>query len=185
MSGVLLGVLSTLGVVAALLLARRLVFWRMRHWRGHHGSRGGCRRAGWHGGGHGGWRGRGSRGFGFGAVLGNDGVGRAAGEVLKRKLDISEEQEPIVDHAWIDARTALREVSEELDATRATIAGALRGEAVDEAALAAAFARQDDAVARARRALVSAVKQVHAVLTPEQRERAASFVGRAEPGAAG
>lgn len=129
------------------------------------------RRCAWRHGGHGCCGRRGRRGHG-------ERYGRAIGEVVKRRLDIDEEQEPIVDHALRDAREALRELGEELKATRATIADALRGEAVDDAALAAAFQRHDDAVARARRQVVSAVKQVHAVLEPEQRATAADLLGK-------
>ncbi|MFZ5479663.1 MAG: periplasmic heavy metal sensor [Myxococcota bacterium] len=108
--------------------------------------------------------------------MGRERFARAAGEVFKRRLDVDEEQEPIVDHALADARAALKELADELAATRGAVADALRGESVDDAALAAAFAKHDDAVARARRAVVSAVKQVHAVLEPEQRARAADWI---------
>ena len=103
---------------------------------------------------------------------------------LKRRLRVDEEQEPVIDHAMKDAHAALKELRSELDATRAPIAEALRGETVDDAALAAAFARHDDAVARARREVVSAIRQVHAVLDADQRGKVADFVaaGKAEGG---
>jgi uncharacterized membrane protein len=102
--------------------------------------------------------------------------------VFKRRLDIDEEQEPIVDHAFVDLRKAGKELVDELKDTRKTLADAFAGEAVDEAALAAAFARHDDATARARRDIVSAFKQIHAVLDPEQRKRAAAWLAAGEGG---
>lgn len=123
---------------------------------------------------HHGWGSRRWRG-GPGGV-GKEQFARAAGEVLKRRLRIDAEQEPIVDHALRDARTALEELGKELKETRTAVADALRGESVDDAALAAAFARQDDAVGRARREVVSAMKQVHAVLDEDQRKRAADLL---------
>ena len=53
---------------------------------------------------------------------------------------------------------------------------AFRGESVDDAAVAATFPRHDDALAHARRDVISALKQVHAVLTPEQRAMAADWL---------
>lgn len=152
------------GVLGALFLAgvaRRVVFGRRWH---RHGCHGGYRH-GWHG----------PRG------VGEERFARAAAEVVKRRLRIDEEQEPIVDHALRDARAALKELAAELSDTRAAVAGAFREEVVDDAALAAAFAKQDDAVARARREVVSAMKQIHAVLEPEQRARAAEWLASGKP----
>ncbi len=115
----------------------------------------------------------GGRGF-RGRPLHSEGFHRAAGEVLKRRLGIDEEQEPVVDHALRDLRSAAKELFEELKSTRPDLANAFRGEVIDDAALAIAFARHDDAVGRARRQIVSALKQIHAVLDAEQREQAAN-----------
>jgi Spy/CpxP family protein refolding chaperone len=105
---------------------------------------------------------------------------RAAGEVVKRRLRIDEEQEPIVDHALRDLRGAGKELVEELADTRASLADAFRGETVDDAALSATFSRHDDAVARVRREAVSALTQVHAVLAPEQRWRVVEWLASGE-----
>lgn len=139
----------------------------------HHGyAYAGCGRGGY---GAGPW-GHARRGPGRASA---DGFARAAGEVLKRRLDIDDEQEMIVDHALIDARKAFENLHKELEATRAGIADAFRGEAVDDGALAAAFTRHDDAIAKARREVVSSLKQVHAVLSPEQRKQAAELLAGA------
>jgi uncharacterized membrane protein len=96
--------------------------------------------------------------------------------VFKRRLDIDDDQEGIVDHAATDLRAALKELVEELKDTRASIADAFRGDTVDDAALAVAFARHDDAVGKARRDVVSAFKQIHAVLDEEQRAKATDWL---------
>lgn len=132
-------------------------------------------------GGHGGYGGCGRYGRRWGRrPMNSEGVARAAGEVFKRRLDIDEDQEGIVDHAMTDLRDAIKELAGELKDSRGAIANAFRGETVDEAALSAAFARQDDALGRARRQTVSSFKQIHAVLTPKQREKAADWLGAVE-----
>jgi len=47
--------------------------------------------------------------------------------------------------------------------------------------LAAIFARHDDALAKSRRDVVSALKQIHAVLRPEQRQQAAQWLSSFNP----
>ena len=136
------------------------------------------RRYGCHG--AGGWGGhRGRRGRFQGDRL-NAAYARAAGEVFKRRLDIDEEQELIVDHAITDAHKALDELAKELRDTRASLADAVRGETVDDAALAAAFSRHDDALGRTRRQVVSAARQIHAVLDADQRQQVADWLAKGE-----
>ncbi len=129
---------------------------------------GGCGPEGYHG--HHGRRGQRGRRMRAG------GVSRAATEVLKRRLDVDDEQSPIVDHALTDVRKALEALKEEANASRETVADAFRGEEVDDAALTAAFTHLDDVIARERRAIISALSQVHAVLDDEQREAAAELL---------
>jgi len=105
---------------------------------------------------------------------------RAAGEVLKRRLRVGPDQEDIVDHALRDAQGALKDLHGVLRDSREGLAGAFAGEAVDEAAIAAAFSRQDEALKRARQDLASALKQVHAVLDEGQRTRLAELLGKSE-----
>lgn len=142
-------------------------------WRGHHG---------WHGHWHGGFDGEEGprRGRGRWARMGDgprgEGVARALGEVIKRRLRIDEDQEDIVDHALSDLRTALGELSTAMKDTRGPLAAAFKDDKVDEAALATAFSTHDEAIARARRDVVSALKQIHAVLTPEQRAKATEWL---------
>lgn len=170
MCGFLIG-LATVFVVGGLA---RWVMWGRRH---------GC--GGGYGGGHGcgggrGWRGRHGRG-GERSFVGSEPFARAAGEVFKRRLDIDEDQEIIVDHALTDLRKALNELGAELKDSRAALGEAFRGEKIDDGALAAAFARHDDALGRARREVLSTLKQVHAVLRPEQRAKAADWIAAGDP----
>jgi len=150
---------------------------------------------GGHGCGHGCGRGFGHRGFGGhgpgcghrgghpgGRTLDPEAVGKAAAEVFKRKVGVSPEQEDIVDHALADARAALKEAGKVMGTSRETWAEALKGEQIDEAALHANLDQQEEALRNLRRELLSAMKQIHAVLDPEQRARAAAFLGRKAPG---
>jgi len=175
MFGFILGTVCLFGLMG---IARRAMWHRYAHAHGYGGYGGhGCGPRGYGGGfrgGRGGRRGRPDRM--------SEGFVRAAGEVLKRRLGIDEEQEPIVDHAMVDLRKALKTLSDELKDTRGAVAGAFAAEAVDDAALATAFARQDDAVTRARREVVSAMKQVHAMLDADQRKRASEWLANGEGG---
>lgn len=97
-------------------------------------------------------------------------------EMLKRRLDVDEDQALVVDHAMVDVKEAWQELSISMKDAREEASDALRGEAVDQAALDALFARTDEELARTRRHVVSAVKQVHAVLDDEQRETLADLM---------
>lgn len=136
------------------------------HHHHHRGFRGGYGPGAW--GGPGGWD---------GPRYAREGFGRAAAEVVKRRLRVDEDQGDIVDHALKDAQAAMKAYVEVLKGARPELADAFRGEAVDEAAIAALWTRHDDELARARREVVSAFKQIHAVLTPEQRAIAADWLG--------
>ena len=149
----------------ALVRVARWGAWHRYHGMG--GGMGGCHGA------------RFRHGCGGRGGVSEESMAKAAGEVFKRRLGITEDQEGIVEHALVDLRAALKELMEELKATREGLVGAFKGEAVDDAALASAFARHDDAVASARRQVVSALKQIHAVLTPAQRARATDWASAA------
>jgi hypothetical protein len=129
--------------------------------RGRH--RGSCG----HGGHHGKHRTRSARRRGF---------SRAFAEIFKRRLDVDEEQEDIVDHAFKDLFSAAGALKEALANSREDIASAFAGDSVDDASLDVVFAHQDEEVKDGRRKVVSALKQIHAVLTPEQREEASAWL---------
>lgn len=111
----------------------------------------------------------------------SSGVARALGEVFKRRVGVDADQEDLVDHALSDLRDSLKELGAALRDDRAALVGAFAGETVDEAALAAVWAGQDEALAKARREVVSSFKQIHAVLDAEQRTRATDWLGQADP----
>lgn len=171
MFGFLLGTFCLMGLFA---VGSRW-FYHHHHWhhRHGHGADWGSR-YGRHSGSHG------RRGEWGGPRFMGEGFGRAAAEVIKRRLRVDEDQEDIVDHAMKDVRSAVQAYVEMLKGSRAEVGAAFRGEAVDEAALAGIFARHDEALGRARREVLSAFKQIHAVLTPEQRSVAADWVGSTE-----
>lgn len=102
--------------------------------------------------------------------------GAVMAEMLKRRLDADEDQEMVIDHAMADVKEALKEMGATMKDARAEAADALRGDTVDQAALDALFTRTDEELARTRRHVVSAIKQVHAVLDDEQREDLADLV---------
>lgn len=110
---------------------------------------------------------------------------RVGAEMLKRRLDIDEDQEGIVDHAFKDVVDALKELRDEHKETRDDLAEAFRGDEVDDARLATVFSRHDDATSRARRQVVSAFKQIHAVLDEKQREEAADLLAKGHQGHGG
>lgn len=141
----------------SLLSILRFAFWRRRA----------CARSGARGCG-GGW-GRRSR-------LGGAQVARAVAEMFKRRLGVRAEQQALIDPAFLDMQATLQAFREAITATKAPVADLLRAETVDETALAAIFAVHDEALACARRELVSAVKQVHAVLDGDQRKKAADVL---------
>ncbi len=159
MFGFILGTLSLIGLIKVVGGGHR------SHW-GRHGHRSHHRR-GWRGG-----RGR----------TGGGGFWRAGAEVLKRRLDLDEDQGDIVDHALKDLRESTKEFKEVLKDSREDLADAFRGDKVDDASLAAIFARHDEELVSSRRGIVSALKQIHAVLDEEQRNRAADWLGNGQPG---
>lgn len=176
MSGFIFGALTVFGVIT---LARglRCAF----HGGAWHGRRGGCGRRGWQGRGRWGEEDEGPRRRSPGERFSTDpGFARAMGEVLKRRLRVDDEQEDIVDHALKDLHQAAGELRAVYADSRPDLAAAFRGDEVDEALLASLAARQDEAVKQARQDIASAFKQIHAVLRPEQRARAADWLSGAD-----
>lgn len=104
------------------------------------------------------------------------GVHVAMTEIFKRRLDVDEDQEGIIDHALKDLLASVSTLKEALKASREDVAAAFADDKVDEASLDVVFAHHDDELKSARRQVVSAMKQIHAVLTPEQRTQATSWL---------
>jgi len=154
------------GTICLILLVKVIFGGRHRRSRGYGGK---CGSAHFDGGGFKRKGRRGGRGF----------VG-AAKEVFKRRLDLDEDQSDIVDHAFRDLKEAGGELKDVVKESRKDLVDAFSGDKVDDAALAAVFALHDDELATARKNIISALKQIHAVLDPEQREAAAEWLGTAE-----
>jgi uncharacterized membrane protein len=144
-----------LGMLTILFFAKMTM---RRRYHGHHGWHGGPRR-----------RSRRRRG--------RRDVSRAMGELFKRRLDIDEDQEDIVDLALKDARKTLDELRAVLGDSRKEIADAFRGDEVDDATLTATLSHADEEVTRLRRELIFSLKQIHAVLDEDQRNDAADWLG--------
>ncbi len=97
-------------------------------------------------------------------------------ELLKRRLDLDEDQADLSEHAMADARRSVRELFGSVKDSRAELAGLLREETLDDGRLEVVFDRIREDLERARREVVSAVKQVHSTLDEDQRERAAGWL---------
>ncbi|MEN0065725.1 MAG: periplasmic heavy metal sensor [Myxococcota bacterium] len=104
-------------------------------------------------------------------------VAFATAEHIKRRLDLDEDQGDLADHAIADAQRSVKEMYGSFSDARVELADLVRGEAVDDAQLEVIFDRIDDDLRRTRREVVSAIKQIHATLDEDQRDRMASLLG--------
>ena len=160
------------GVVGVVALVKGLVF---RRRFGHLAFAGGpCGGGG--GGGFGGppW----ARGFrrwgGHGGGIGGSFWLRA----LYARLDTTPGQEREIRAAIEELRERARDAKSGLPETRENLSKAIAGETFDESAFEAVSARVDATAEKMKDALSSALKKIHGVLDPKQRERLASIVGR-------
>lgn len=72
----------------------------------------------------------------------------------------------------------LRSLGDEAAGTRADLGAAFGSQRLDEQKLGEMFARHDDLLGNARKALVGALTKIHDVLDPKQREQLARWIGR-------
>jgi Spy/CpxP family protein refolding chaperone len=140
-----------------------------RRCRGHHGY-------GWHGHGHGHgwhgwhgswgppWQGYGRRGWMMHAALARLDATPAQERAIVAEVDRLTERV----HA---AKSGLKE-------GRGDLAAAVRGAALDDAAMGAALGRVDTATAELRRAAIDALRGIHAVLDDKQRAQLADLLDR-------
>ncbi len=123
------------------------LFYTLRHGgRWHHGGRGGR----WS------WRGR-LRG-------------------LFERMDTSPGQEKVIVEAADELTEAFAKLRDELGASRAAIARALRGEHFDAPALRELHERHDTLLAELRKTLEGALSRVHEALDPRQRRELADLL---------
>jgi Spy/CpxP family protein refolding chaperone len=177
------------GIVGVVAIVKRLVF---RRRFGHLAFAGGpCGGAGFGGGGYGGdfegrscggggsrWWGGGGRGWGrFGGHRGGIG-GSFWLRALFARLDTTPGQEREIRAAIEEMQERARNAKGDLPEVRANIAKAMVGDTFDTAAFEAVSARVDATGEKMKDAFGSALKRIHAVLDPRQRERFADIVGK-------
>ena len=91
-------------------------------------------------------------------------------------LDTTPGQEKAIRNAVETLRNNLMDARSELSAVRRDLASAFGGDVFDEQALAAAIAKQDTFVTRARTELVQAMREVHEALDGRQRKQLAEWI---------
>ena len=159
MIGFFIGTVCLVGLIGMIRRGRR-----MRH--------------GWYGGhmGYGGWQG----GPGFG--------GRGPRMFLRNlfvALGTSPSQEKVIVAAAEELRGTFSGMKDELGASRAAVAEALRGATFSGESMGEVFARHDDALRKVREAATGALARVHDVLDESQRQTLAGFIERGMRGGRG
>jgi Spy/CpxP family protein refolding chaperone len=157
MIGIIIGTTAALGACIYLNRRRRCG----GRWQGGHcGHHGHGRRHGW---------GR--------ADFGSRGPGRWAAMMADR-LDASREQEQVMSDALRGLLGELRTLGDEAVGTRGDLGAAFGAERLDEQRLGELFARHDELLGSARKAVVGALAKIHDVLDPKQREQLSRWIGR-------
>ena len=95
---------------------------------------------------------------------------------LFEQLDTTPGQEKVIGRAVDRVAEAGKELRGELRGSLEGLADALRGDVLDEAALAALSADHDAALVRFRATATEALKEVHEALDEEQRAEVADFI---------
>jgi Spy/CpxP family protein refolding chaperone len=151
------------GIVGVVAVVKRLVFLRRCGGRGHRGW-------GWgrHWGGEGGGRGGHRGGIGGSFWL----------RMLFARVDTTPGQEREIRAAIEDLRDRAKDAKSGMLETRESLGKSVAGETFDDAAFEAVSARVDATSEKMKDALSSALKRIHAVLDPKQRERLAELVSR-------
>lgn len=146
--------LGVLGFVAA-RKARRCA-------RGYHGY-------GWHHHHHHGWHGGGWHG---------GGPGRRGLYMALSHLDASPAQERAIIAEVEKLKERVYTAKSSLKDSRSDLAAAVRGPALDDAALGGVLGRVDTATGEVRAAALDAIRNIHAVLDDKQREQLADILDR-------
>ena len=97
---------------------------------------------------------------------------------LSRRLDATPGQERAIAEAMEQFRSEVDPLRAEARKSRADLAAALRKPSFDEVLLGELFARHDEAIEKARRALVGLGTRVHEALDERQREILAGMIER-------
>ncbi|HEY0710244.1 MAG TPA: periplasmic heavy metal sensor [Polyangia bacterium] len=97
---------------------------------------------------------------------------------LSNRLDATPGQERALADAMEKFHAEVAPLHAEVDKTRADLAAAMRKSSFDEVAMGELFARHDDAIEKARRAVVGFGARVHDALDERQRDQLASLIER-------
>ena len=115
----------------------------------------------------------------FGDQRGGGGIGRSFWlRALFARLDTTPGQEREIRAAIEDLSDRARDAKAGLPDTRENVSKAIAGDTFDTAAFEAVSARFDATAEKLKDALASALKRIHAVLDPKQRERLAEIVSK-------
>src|SRR5262245_51793479 len=113
-------------------------------------------------------------GYGWYGPWQHHGYGRSRGErwmlhAAFSRLDATPAQERVIVGEIDRLKTRVRDARSSLKDTRGDLAAAVRGAALDDAALGAVLGRVDAATAEARSAAIDALRGIHGVLDDRQR----------------
>lgn len=165
MLGIIIGTTIAFGTCG---FVRRHRGYTRTHWHhGHHCARAGRRRHGWDRDPD--WR------------RGPDFRSRGAARwvaMLADRIDASPEQEDVIHDALHELMRELRGLKSDAKATRGDLGDAFGAESLDEERLGALFARHDELLGGARKAVVGALAKIHDALEPDQREQLSRWIGR-------
>ena len=162
------GIVGVVAVVKRLVFRRR--FWHLAFAGGPCGGGPGFAYSGCGGG-------EGFRSWGRGGHRGGIG-GSFWLRALYARLDTTPGQEREIRAAIEELRDRAKDAKSGMLETRESLGKSIAGETFDDAALEAVSARVDATSEKMKDALSSALKRVHAVLDPKQRERLADLVSR-------
>jgi Spy/CpxP family protein refolding chaperone len=98
------------------------------------------------------------------------------------RLDTTPGQEKVIVAAVDEARAGMRKAFETLRNSREELARSISGEVFDEGSMGTAFAKQDEAIAEARRAMMNALTKVHEALDAKQRAALADMLAQGPRG---
>lgn len=103
---------------------------------------------------------------------------------LFEALDTTPGQERVIRNVRDDFFSQVSDLKEGLHASRSDVARAVRSDSFDEGAMQDAFSRQEEGIAKIRKAASEALAKVHDVLDDKQRRRLAELLENG-PGFAG
>jgi uncharacterized membrane protein len=98
--------------------------------------------------------------------------------MLADRVDATRAQEEVMHDAVRELIRELRSLEGEVKASREELGGAFGDERLDEERLGELFARHDELLGTARKAVVGALAKIHDVLEPDQRRQLSRWLRR-------